>query len=56
MLAKINLLTSFSLKGCNLMKELKSLIDSDDIDKEYHNKIFDNNIFENLYTKIDLKR
>lgn len=38
------------------MKELKSLIDSDDIDKEYHNKIFDNNIFENLYTKIDLNK
>ena len=38
------------------MKELKSLINSEDIDKEYHNKIFDNNIFENLYTKVDLNK
>lgn len=38
------------------MKELKNLINSETVDKEYHNKIFGNNIFENLYTKVDLNK
>lgn len=53
MSAKINLLISFYWK---VVIRWKSLIDSEDIDKEYHNKIFDNNVFENLYTKVDLNK
>ena len=55
MSAKINLLTSFLLKG-EKMKELDNLIKSANIDEDYHNKIFGNDIFEKLYTKVDLNK
>ena len=38
------------------MKELDNLIKSAAIDEDYHNKIFDNMIFENLYTKVNLDK
>jgi len=38
------------------MKELDNLIKYAPIDKDYHNKIFDNMIFENLYTKVNLDK
>ena len=36
--------------------ELNNLLKSLDIDKDYHDKIFGNMIFENLYTKVDLNK
>ena len=38
------------------MMELNNLLKSLDIDKDYHDKIFGNMIFENLYTKVDLNK
>ena len=38
------------------MKELDNLIKYAPIDKDYHNKIIDNMIFENLYTKVNLDK
>ena len=38
------------------MMELNNLLKSLDIDKDYHDKIFDNMILENLYTKVDLNK
>ena len=38
------------------MKELDNLIKSANIDEDYHNKIFGNDIFEKLYTKVDLNK
>ena len=38
------------------MKELDNLIKYAPIDKDYHNKISDNMIFENLYTKVNLDK
>ena len=55
MSAKVNLLTSFLLKG-EKMKELDNLIKSANIDEDYHHKIFGNDIFEKLYTKVDLNK
>lgn len=37
------------------MRELDNFIKSEKIDKEYHKKIFDNMVFEKLYTKVDLR-
>lgn len=55
MSAKVNLLTFFLLKG-EKMKELDNLIKSANIDEDYHHKIFGNDIFEKLYTKVDLNK
>ena len=38
------------------MRELDNLIKSEPIDENYHNKIFDNMVFEKLYTKVDLNK
>lgn len=38
------------------MKELDNLIKSANIDEDYHHKIFGNDIFEKLYTKVDLNK
>lgn len=38
------------------MMELNNLLKSLDIDKDYHDKIFDNMTLENLYTKVDLNK
>lgn len=49
------MLTSFLMKGLDCMRELDNFIKSEKIDKEYHKKIFDNMVFEKLYTKVDLR-
>lgn len=36
------------------MKELDNLISGNEIDAEYHDKIFNNDLFEKMYTKINL--
>ena len=54
MLAKINLLTSFLLKEWTSIKELDNIISGIDIDKKCHKEIFENNLFEKIYTKVNL--
>ncbi len=36
------------------MRELNNFILGSEIDIEYHDKIFNNNLFEKIYTKINL--
>ena len=38
------------------MKELDNFIEALNIENDYHNKIFDDYIFERIYTKIDLEK
>ena len=38
------------------MRELDKLIKSEEIDKDYHKRIFDNTDFEKMYTKVDLNK
>ena len=37
------------------MKELDNLIEELDIENDYHNKIFEDNTFEQIYTKINIE-
>ena len=37
------------------MKELDNFLEANEIDKEYHSAVFESEVFENLYSKVNFK-